>query len=47
MVNYIEPIINWQIYKNMYCRLNNMGADIAQATTWTIDEYWFDFRKEQ
>jgi hypothetical protein len=31
----------------MYCRLNNIGAEIAQATAGTTDEFWFDYRKEK
>jgi hypothetical protein len=31
----------------MYCRLNNIGAEITQAKAGTTDEFWFDYRKEQ
>jgi len=26
--------------------LNNIGAEIGQATAGTTDEFWFDYRKE-
>jgi hypothetical protein len=31
----------------MYCRLNNIGAEIAQARAGTTDEFWFDYGKKQ
>jgi hypothetical protein len=32
---------------NLYCRLNNIEAGIAQATARSTDKFWFDYGKEQ